>query len=602
MSGSGWMAPPGSVMEEDHSTSPTSLRQQRIQQQRLRVIEQQKNKRRQPGMVKPNEDGRPRSGRKPDDPRAPLVAPNPSNRANQQVVHAYDGPQSYDLNNPDSTTTKVQVLHVTPDSTNVDSDSDDDIPTINEPIDEITPNQRVLDIEQEDEESTPISPAPQPNIPPPSYGSLSSNQDISQQRQQNIHNSQYEDNFHVYNKPNASHTSPQQQAQQPQPNQQQTDLQATSNSSSSSKSSKSKKNKKKKHREKTPVLDEAEEDNDDNDVDELDSSVLPDVAPRVVGSRSNRRTPEQHSTRSSPISDFMIQDSSQAVGDDVDKNSDYNSDVNNASSPVGASARGPMLDPTENLEDFILKPAPQGVTMKCRITRDKKGVDRGMFPTYFLHLERDDGRRVFLLAGRKRKKSKTSNYCISIDPTDLSRDGEAFVGKLRSNLLGTQFTVFDGGKNPKKGNADSDRRRELAAVAYETNVLGFKGPRKMTVIIPGMNLDHERVDLRPQTHSDHDGLIERWKRKNMENLLELHNKTPVWNDDTQSYVLNFHGRVTQASVKNFQIVHDNDVDYIVMQFGRVSEDVFTMDFNYPLCALQAFSIALSSFDSKLACE
>lgn len=44
----------------------------------------------------------------------------------------------------------------------------------------------------------------------------------------------------------------------------------------------------------------------------------------------------------------------------------------------------------------------------------------------------------------------------------------------------------------------------------------------------------------------------------MENLIELHNKAPVWNDDTQSYVLNFHGRVTQASVKNFQIVHEND--------------------------------------------
>jgi len=44
----------------------------------------------------------------------------------------------------------------------------------------------------------------------------------------------------------------------------------------------------------------------------------------------------------------------------------------------------------------------------------------------------------------------------------------------------------------------------------------------------------------------------------MDNLIELHNKTPVWNDDTQSYVLNFHGRVTQASVKNFQVVHDSD--------------------------------------------
>lgn len=44
----------------------------------------------------------------------------------------------------------------------------------------------------------------------------------------------------------------------------------------------------------------------------------------------------------------------------------------------------------------------------------------------------------------------------------------------------------------------------------------------------------------------------------MSDIVELHNKTPIWNEETQSYVLNFHGRVTQASVKNFQIVHSND--------------------------------------------
>ena len=38
---------------------------------------------------------------------------------------------------------------------------------------------------------------------------------------------------------------------------------------------------------------------------------------------------------------------------------------------------------------------------------------------------------MFLLAGRKRKKSKTSNYLISTDATDLSRGGESFIGKLR---------------------------------------------------------------------------------------------------------------------------------------------------------------------------
>ncbi|XP_043938739.1 tubby protein homolog isoform X5 [Protopterus annectens] len=273
-----------------------------------------------------------------------------------------------------------------------------------------------------------------------------------------------------------------------------------------------------------------------------------------------------------------------------------------AASAPSPPANEPVID-VDDLEGFASRPAPQGVTVKCRITRDKKGMDRGMYPTYYLHLEREDGKKIFLLAGRKRKKSKTSNYLISIDPTDLSRGGESFIGKLRSNLMGTKFTVYDNGVNPMKTTSSleaSNLRQELAAICYETNVLGFKGPRKMSVIIPGMNMDHERVCIRPR--NDHETLLARWQNKNTESVIELHNKTPVWNDDTQSYVLNFHGRVTQASVKNFQIIHDNDPDYIVMQFGRVAEDVFTMDYNYPMCALQAFAIALSSFDSKLACE
>uniref|UniRef100_A0A8C9Z094 Tubby-like protein n=1 Tax=Sander lucioperca TaxID=283035 RepID=A0A8C9Z094_SANLU len=303
--------------------------------------------------------------------------------------------------------------------------------------------------------------------------------------------------------------------------------------------------------------------------------------------------------------------------DDEDEISSSSSQLNSNTRPGSATSKKsckevasaptpPVNEPAidvDDLEEFSLRPAPQGVRVKCRITRDKKGMDRGMYPTYYLHLEREDGKKVFLLAGRKRKKSKTSNYLISIDPTDLSRGGESFIGKLRSNLMGTKFTVYDSGLNPMKSTTSleaSNLRQEIAAICYETNVLGFKGPRKMSVIIPGMNMDHERVSIRPR--NDHESLLARWQNKNTESVIELHNKTPVWNDDTQSYVLNFHGRVTQASVKNFQIIHDNDPDYIVMQFGRVAEDVFTMDYNYPMCALQAFAIALSSFDSKLACE
>uniref|UniRef100_A0A8C2Z2D2 Si:dkey-220f10.4 n=1 Tax=Cyclopterus lumpus TaxID=8103 RepID=A0A8C2Z2D2_CYCLU len=257
----------------------------------------------------------------------------------------------------------------------------------------------------------------------------------------------------------------------------------------------------------------------------------------------------------------------------------------------------------EDLETFALRPAPRDVTIQCRVTRDRRGVEKGIYPTYYLHMEKEDGKRVFLMAGRKRKKCKTSNYLISTDPTNLSRETHCYIGKLRSNVLGTKFTVYDGGENPDKKpfvKECESVRQELAAICYETNVLGFKGPRKMTVIIPGMLENDERVSIRPKHEPE--TLLVRHANSNTDKLVTLMNKSPSWNEQTQSYVLNFHGRVTQASVKNFQIIHPDNEDYIVMQFGRVAEDVFSMDYSFPMCALQAFAITLSSFDGKLACE
>lgn len=69
-----------------------------------------------------------------------------------------------------------------------------------------------------------------------------------------------------------------------------------------------------------------------------------------------------------------------------------------------------------------------------------------------------------------------------------------------------------------------------------------------------------------------------------------------------AYVLNFNGRVTMASVKNFQLVEPEEQDAVLLQFGRVGKDEFTMDFRYPLTPFQAFAVTLSSFDSKIACD
>ena len=37
-------------------------------------------------------------------------------------------------------------------------------------------------------------------------------------------------------------------------------------------------------------------------------------------------------------------------------------------------------------------------------------------------------------------------------------------------------------------------------------------------------------------------------------------------------------------------------------FVQIARDKFSMDFQAPMSALQAFAICLTSFDSKLACE
>ena len=169
------------------------------------------------------------------------------------------------------------------------------------------------------------------------------------------------------------------------------------------------------------------------------------------------------------------------------------------SQPFSLLQRQPEIaDIINNLDHFVMEPTRKNHTLKCKITRDKKGVDKGMYPVYYLHMEKGDGRRVFLLAARRRKKSINANYLLSTDPTDLSREGRSFIAKVRSNALGTAFTLYDNGENPKRATAIGETvRREMAAIIYDTNVLGLKGPRKMTIIIPAIFVDEKANFAKP---------------------------------------------------------------------------------------------------------
>lgn len=88
----------------------------------------------------------------------------------------------------------------------------------------------------------------------------------------------------------------------------------------------------------------------------------------------------------------------------------------------------------------------------------------------------------------------------------------------------------------------------------------------------------------------------------------------LWNEQSQVYQLDFGGRVTLESAKNFQIefkgkqvrrtfpgVSDR-VDaslFQVIQFGRIENNCYTLDFEWPFSPLQAFAVALANITQRL---
>ena len=88
---------------------------------------------------------------------------------------------------------------------------------------------------------------------------------------------------------------------------------------------------------------------------------------------------------------------------------------------------------------------------------------------------------------------------------------------------------------------------------------------------PQVNDRGERINkFQPNNDKDKDAILKQHKeRAHSDDLVTMINKPPKWNEQMQAYCLNFNGRVTKASVKNFQLVSADAPDHIILQFGKV---------------------------------
>ncbi|CAH8294718.1 unnamed protein product [Eruca vesicaria subsp. sativa] len=312
--------------------------------------------------------------------------------------------------------------------------------------------------------------------------------------------------------------------------------------------------------------------------------------------------------------------------------------------------------------------------MQCFIKRDKSNLTYHLYLCLSPALLVENGK--FLLSAKRIRRSTYTEYVISMHADTISRSSNTYIGKIRSNFLGTKFIIYD--TQPPHNNKPSQAPQPLglsrrfyskrvspkvpsgsykiAQVSYELNVLGTRGPRRMhcamhsipassleeggtvpgqpEIIVPRSLLDESFrsitssrkftsdystefnsarfSDILGPLGEDREEVFGEGKER-VSPPLVLKNKPPRWHEQLQCWCLNFRGRVTVASVKNFQLIAANQPqpqtsgqsdgpDKIILQFGKVGKDMFTMDFRYPLSAFQAFAICLSSFDTKLACE
>ncbi|GMF44853.1 unnamed protein product [Phytophthora fragariaefolia] len=213
-----------------------------------------------------------------------------------------------------------------------------------------------------------------------------------------------------------------------------------------------------------------------------------------------------------------------------------------------------------------------------------------------------------LLMAEKQMKTRTSNYHL-FDMTrsvalssKLSKKSGNYIGKLRSN--------FSKKKSVLVGNFS--RKTELGAMVFGSS-FNSSEPRRLTVILPPLSRRQEIEGLTVgNSLSSFSMLIDLHRSMSVVDMAVAHsalppeslqifeNKEPVF--ENGFYRLNFNGRVSVPSVKNFQLVRagageiPNNERPIFLQFGKVDDKKFHLDFRAPITPIQAFAIALAQFN------
>lgn len=213
---------------------------------------------------------------------------------------------------------------------------------------------------------------------------------------------------------------------------------------------------------------------------------------------------------------------------------------------------------------------------RCYLVRSRCAAPNGddVFALY------DDSSLSLLCAARGRKGA--SRFVLALatfeeDAGHFDRHHPNFLGELTSSLGGSRFVLRDWGVDDLPSTClPKLRRRVWAAVTYKANVLG-RVPNTMRVALV------QDSSSRQQQHK----------------ALRFRTRKAKWNERLNMWTLEFQERVKRASKKNFQLLPEGGGGEVVLLFGKVSKNRFSLDFAPPFAPATALAVALTTFAHKL---
>ncbi|CAF3809436.1 unnamed protein product [Rotaria sordida] len=222
-----------------------------------------------------------------------------------------------------------------------------------------------------------------------------------------------------------------------------------------------------------------------------------------------------------------------------------------------------------DLKKYVNTPVPKDYSdfVQCHVKRVREGFTKGFESIFTMHFDgQNENNQTFLLSARKHITiGGHAEYFIGIDsenPSKTLNDDNSLAALKGINITGSEYIIYD----HQNSSTDQRNKQQSGAIIYAGETI-----------------------------------IDEWRSGRSTDLIQMQNKAPTYDEKSKTYTLKLHdSRIKLPSHKNFQLIfpNDNHDENAVMQFGRIDDNNFALDYRHPLTAIQAFAIALSSFHNR----